>query len=297
MSFVSSRSTAPALRLNVYYPFIVLPKYKRISMINITEIEKIAESLSSRIDDLRAFRQFSDTRVLRTKKHGSRSYIYIREPRSKGRKEYYIPASEYKNYKRLAQKCYADRLLPLLEKDLTAINDLILNYSWKNEMQLASVISTDLIKLCGKGFDSRETFIRSWCDQTWSEHPLRGGSPNIPANNGVLVRSKSEVFIADALSNYGLNFAYEKPLYTNNSRHLSFPDFTILHPKTLREVYWEHFGKMDDPSYADRNCWKLMDHIRHGLYPGPNFICTFETLSNPLSSTDADRIVRHFFCE
>ncbi len=75
---------------------------------------------------------------------------------------------------------------------------------------------------------------------------------------GILVRSKSEVIVANILSNFadrGLNFDYERPLFASQSGQ-DFkrirPDFTIsFNGKTW---YWEHLGLPGDEQYMQN--WK-----------------------------------------
>ena len=262
---------------------------------NRTAVEKLAEQLYARTENLKAHLQTDDPRSLSCKRRGSHGSFYLRAPGPDGRTECYIPQNELKSYRKLARKSYARSILPVLEQDLAALNRLLSDFSWKNELLLADRLPQDLIKLCGAGFESGQTFIKKWRDQTWTERPLYGEPPSHPTRANLLVRSKSEEFIANALFDKGLVFAYEKPVYLPGEPNPWFADFTILHPATLDKVFWEHFGMMDDPVYADRCCRKLMGLMRHGIYPGPQFICTFETRQHPLSALDVDKIIEHFF--
>jgi exodeoxyribonuclease V alpha subunit len=83
---------------------------------------------------------------------------------------------------------------------------------------------------------------------------------------GELVRSKSEVIIANRLDEHGLSYEYEKELLPpgGDARDMRLPDFTISrHGKTY---YWEHCGMMADPVYAQK--WReirLPWYKRHGF--------------------------------
>ena len=72
-----------------------------------------------------------------------------------------------------------------------------------------------------------------------------------------LVRSKSEVIVADALHDLGLDYAYEQEL-TFPGEFPRRPDFTIPRPGAP-PVYWEHLGMLDLAGYrADwdaRKAW------------------------------------------
>ena len=56
-----------------------------------------------------------------------------------------------------------------------------------------------------------------------------------------------------------------------------YPDFTFLSRKTRQEIYWEHNGKMDDPTYAQNAVRKIRAYEENGIYPGERLILTFET--------------------
>lgn len=66
------------------------------------------------------------------------------------------------------------------------------------------------------------------------------------AKNGLWVRSKSEVIIANLLIDAGIDFNYEEKLYYN-SRQYKEPDFTIRH--SGKTWYWEHLGMLDLDHY------------------------------------------------
>ncbi|MCD6127697.1 MAG: ATP-dependent DNA helicase RecQ, partial [Methanomicrobia archaeon] len=68
---------------------------------------------------------------------------------------------------------------------------------------------------------------------------------------GIMVRSKSEVIIANLLHERGIPFRYEVPLYAPDGTFY-IPDFTITWKG--EEWYWEHLGMLDKVEY--RNHWE-----------------------------------------
>ena len=69
-----------------------------------------------------------------------------------------------------------------------------------------------------------------------------------------LVRSKSEVIIANELLAQGIDhYKYEAPLELPN-RETRYPDLTIEDDDTGECYYWEHLGLLRNPDYAER--WK-----------------------------------------
>ena len=84
-------------------------------------------------------------------------------------------------------------------------------------------------------------------------------------STGLAVRSKSEIVIADALTNAGISFVYEKPLTLGGSTR--YPDFTIEDEISGRLIYREHLGMLEREDY--RKSWerKLVWYKSHGILP------------------------------
>ena len=71
------------------------------------------------------------------------------------------------------------------------------------------------------------------------------------ALSGDMLRSKSEVIIANLLHERNVQFRYEQPLFAGDGT-LRLPDFTITW--SGRRYYWEHLGRLDLIDYAE--AWK-----------------------------------------
>lgn len=102
----------------------------------------------------------------------------------------------------------------------------------------------------------------------------------------VMVRSKSELVIANLLFEREIDFRYEKILYAPDGTFY-LPDFTIRWRG--EEWYWEHVGMLDNPDYRARWEKKQAWYERH--FPG-RLVTTFES---PDLSHAADTLVRERF--
>ena len=80
---------------------------------------------------------------------------------------------------------------------------------------------------------------------------------------GEMVRSKSEVIIANALAAKGVDYAYERPLTIEGVT--KYPDFTIEDMESGQTLYWEHCGMLHVPSYRRRWEDKLKWYRQHGI--------------------------------
>lgn len=86
------------------------------------------------------------------------------------------------------------------------------------------------------------------------------------AERGDLVRSKSELVIADKLHAAGIDYAYEQPLVLSGGR-TRYPDFTIEDDASGITYYWEHLGLLDDPAYRTRWERKRKEYLQEGIAP------------------------------
>ncbi|MGN1301456.1 MAG: RecQ family ATP-dependent DNA helicase [Clostridia bacterium] len=74
-------------------------------------------------------------------------------------------------------------------------------------------------------------------------------------SKGDLVRSKSEVIIANLLYEHNIRYEYEEKLFYNNKNHIE-PDFTI-YLNNGEKLYWEHLGMIGQEEYDKRWLEKL----------------------------------------
>lgn len=80
-------------------------------------------------------------------------------------------------------------------------------------------------------------------------HPFAAHLIHRTATN-VLVRSKSEVIVADTLTRLGISYEYEKRLDAKGKPgDFRLPDFTVAFEGDI--FYWEHLGMLSVPSYCE----------------------------------------------
>ena len=121
--------------------------------------------------------------------------------------------------------------------------------------------------------------LKNWQQSEFQTNPDHPERRNIPAAGGIMVRSKSEAFIAFALSEHSIPFRYECAL--DIGFRTLYPDFTIMYPCPGQRKIWEHFGMMDDPEYVHKTANKLRTYIENGFIPDKTLFMTFESLSDP----------------
>ena len=138
--------------------------------------------------------------------------------------------------------------------------------------------------MTSNSFESNSS-IEQWINESYNCNPHYPEQLSIPCPSGKKVRSKSESYIDMALFQKGIPYRYECELIIQGKTF--YPDFTLLNPITGNLIYWEHFGIMDDSSYAKKAFNKMQLYHSNGIVPGKNLITTFETRENPFSYSDA----------
>jgi hypothetical protein len=109
---------------------------------------------------------------------------------------------------------------------------------------------------------------------------------------GELVRSKSEVIIANALFYHHLEYIYEPELILEGK--VKRPDFKVGDDDTGDEWYWEHCGMMDDPKYKKRWEEKKAFYKKNGIEEGKNLIVTYD-VNGTLDSHLVEETIQDIF--
>ena len=114
---------------------------------------------------------------------------------------------------------------------------------------------------------------------------------------GELVRSKSEVIIADRLADLSVEYLYERALTLKGMT--KYPDFTIEDVESGKVFYWEHCGMMQLPDYRSRWQAKERWYRDNGILPheeggGPRgtLIVTRESEQGGISSQDIENLIK-----
>ena len=110
---------------------------------------------------------------------------------------------------------------------------------------------------------------------------------------GELVRSKSEVIIANALFYNDIDYEYEPVLEVKG--HVKRPDFKILDGDTGKVWYWEHCGMMTDPRYRKHWDDKKKFYEKNGIVEGKNLIVTMDDEQGGLDASEIDELIKETF--
>lgn len=204
----------------------------------------------------------------------------------------YIRKREKQFAEQLAQKEYETRLLRVVERelgrirkyekevDLQEVEGLYKNY---NPLKKPLIIPRCI---------SNEEYIEQWASEEYTPKAFWEES-NYVTSRGEKMRSKSEMLIAERLNYHGIAYKYEKPLVLSGTT--LHPDFTILHPKTLEEVYLEHLGMLDLEEYAFNAVRRLNTYQENGIVMGDRLFITYESAAMPLNFRVLDEMIKVLF--
>ena len=118
--------------------------------------------------------------------------------------------------------------------------------------------------------------------------PFAEGLIHRAKKKGLIVRSKSELIIADHLYNEGIEFEYEKLLEEGGHRFI--PDFSFEDASGDR-IIWEHLGMLDVPAY--RQAWEKKKELYKeiGFIEGENLFVTQDHENGSFYSQDVINVI------
>lgn len=205
----------------------------------------------------------------------------------------YMNQSENSLVQELFQKDYDEKVKKRAEKEKEALERLLKKYPMIQTELVFDTLHEERKKLVQPIWLSNEEFRKKWEEEEYEKKGFRKDMPEYYTNKGERVRSKSEIIIANALEKHGIPYRYEAPLNLP-PYGIVYPDFTVLHMRMRKTIWWEHMGKMDDESYREYALERILLYEKNGYFPGQELILTHETLKNPLNSRLIDKIIEKY---
>lgn len=208
----------------------------------------------------------------------------------------YLPKSEERLACQLVQRRYDANLHKLLEKRVNQLERLLVDYQ---DEEIDAVyykepaLRQQMIEPLEKPWKQR---LSEWISEEYRPKPFRETDPEIYAEKGHRVRSKSEKILADYFYRNNIPYHYEKPLYLEDYGYV-YPDFTFFSKKYLDEIYWEHEGMMDTPSYVISALKKQESYEKNGIFIGERLIITQESAEYVLKTSEIERKVKKYLVE
>ena len=212
----------------------------------------------------------------------------------------YLPHSQETLARQLAQKDYDVRLIKQVQKEINTLQNYLKHAGGGRAIsELYDSLCPARRALITPVTLTDEQYAANWQEVSWAGRPFSPDTPLLLTARGERVRSKSEVIIADTLFRHKIPYRYEYTLQVHRTSGSGgtitlHPDFLCLNTRTRTELYWEHFGLMDDPDYSANAAGKLRLYIENGILPGRNLIITMETKTEPPTAQVLEKLIAEF---
>ena len=202
----------------------------------------------------------------------------------------YIPKKKRELAETLALKKYMVFQLQEIEKQIIILKRCIKSFE-KVEQKSEKLLNekSPYRELLKKHFEINEKDDFLWEKEEYKRNRSHLETLIYKTMREDMVRSKSEILIANALYMNKIAYRYECELEIKGI-HI-YPDFTIRRPGTNQICYWEHFGMMENETYRESTYNKLKLYGQAEIIPSVNLITTFETKSCPLDSEKIQKMI------
>ncbi|MBR5376348.1 MAG: hypothetical protein IK139_03635 [Lachnospiraceae bacterium] len=254
------------------------------------QLKEIEGMLARSNKNLENYKDLPDQRIDIGRSNGCDQYYWVDDQTKKRR---YAGKNEMEMVKKAVQRDYEKAVNKKLDKCHSHLKRLVMHYDISEIDRVYTRMSDARKKLVIPIAEPAELIIKKWKEVSYEPMGFDTETATFLSDNGVRVRSKSELIIANALEKKAVPYRYEYPLDLKGFGIIR-PDFFCLNPFTGKEYVWEHFGMMDNIAYANRNVSKIEAYIRNGFLQGKNMIMTFETSQHPLSSNIIKTMIEQY---
>lgn len=206
----------------------------------------------------------------------------------------YLTQKDQELVKQLAKKDYTNKLMQVAEKELKDIQKYLGRHG---EMDLENVYTNlnDYRKELVEPMVIPDNILEEiWQAEHYEINPYEPEAKVYLTKKDELVRSKSEMMLADMYYELGIPYRYEAQLLLKNGKK-KYPDFTLLQTKTRQIIYHEHLGLLDQEKYRKLNLAKLDEYRRNGIYLGKNLIITYEGEGSYLNIREIKQMVQELW--
>ena len=187
----------------------------------------------------------------------------------------YIRKEQVELVKRLAAKSYAARLQRRATRELCVLTEYLAIISVKSADSVYDELGETRRQLVTPILLSESRRAIIWENETFVSNSFHPEEKKYETHRGELVRSKSELLIANIYAELGIPYRYENELVLKDGGRM-FPDFTLFDTRRRKLIYHEHFGMMDDAVYWENAMRKIERYQKNGIFLGCNLIVTFE---------------------
>ena len=235
--------------------------------------------------------------VMRTSYRRKEGKTYYQRQTPEGRK--YLGTGENEIVKNIKKAKYISCELDMINADIKLLTKLLKDYRMISheaiDRQLPKVYRLQSLDYYEDLPDAGKEWMRRKEDEKAEYGPWHPEGLIHTVSNGIRVRTKSEMAIAEILLRNGIPFVYELPHVLKNGK-IVHTDFTILSTIDYKtEILLEHEGSMADPGYRDKHAWRVENYYLSGYIPNVNIFFTYDGLNGSVDGEAIQRIVDGWF--
>ncbi|MBO4326947.1 MAG: hypothetical protein J5950_06725 [Clostridia bacterium] len=189
----------------------------------------------------------------------------------------------------LTNKKYLEKVLKRAraeKKRLQTFLDKSGSYFEDSQQEIPDVIKEHIVSFV----QNDEAFINNWTTERSDILQKYQENKIYETERGDMVRSKSEVIVANMLYRSKIPYKYEKRLILPDKGFV-YPDFTVLDISSRQEVYIELFGMMGDTDYCRDALLKINRYADNGIVIGDRLLPVFESAEVPLEIHTVNAII------
>lgn len=229
---------------------------------------------------------------LSKKQRGNKHYYYYQYKTQEGKfAQRLIKPNEVKLTQQIKRKKYLKKVITIMYKNIKLLNNFCIVYQdyWPDSISpLLPNTYKDIPLSCY--LDTNSKNAKKWLRQDYEHNNNFIENKIHQTISGEFVRSKSEAIIAGVLASENIPFKYEAALQLGAVK--VSPDFTILRERDSKEVYWEHFGLIDDPTYLEKAIKKILLYREHGINLGDRLIITFDAVDGGIDVKEIQDLIK-----
>lgn len=173
---------------------------------------------------------------------------------------------------KLARKRYLEVAIKTIEKNILYLETFMDHYKDIDYQDVLNELPPEHRRILNYEASRWAHEKTVWQTSSYRQSTYKPNEKCHVTTNGLHVRSKSELIIAEIMDIYNLAYRYEEMIDIRNRSYA--PDFTILTKKGL--VWWEHCGLVNDSHYMHNHNWKMNIYRSVGIVPWKNLIVTYE---------------------
>lgn len=234
--------------------------------------------------DIQIAERFLETapkgRLRTSETYGIPQFYYVSEETgSRGR---YMRKKESTLIHNLAQKEYSVKLVREARKEIHSIDRFLHSNPGRSVEDAIEKVHINKRRFIRPYYLSDEEYEKKWMDEKYNISHYKEEKKIYPTKKGDMVRSKSEAILADMFYDLQIPYRYECELVLNDGS-VKYPDFTLLNTEERKVIYHEHFGRLDEDEYRQKNLRKIYEYMKNGIFVGKNLIITHEAEGSPLN--------------